>query len=227
VTGRRDEDFGIERTHALEQVDKHQPSVVLLASPNNPTGTALPLDLVTALHDSCDGIVVVDEAYAEFRRTRTPSSLTLLAHLPRLVVVRTMSKAFAFAGARLGYMAGAPDIISAVQVVRLPYHLSAVTQAVARVALAHAHELLAKVEAIRIDRDEITQWLRDQGLVVPDSDANFVLVGRFADRHAVWRGLLDRGVLVRETGPEGYLRVTVGTPDEMAAFRSAIVEVMG
>ena len=99
-----------------------------------------------------------------------------------------MSKAFAFAGARLGYMAGAPDIIAAVQVVRLPYHLSAVTQAVARVALAHAHELLAKVEAIRIDRDEITQWLRDQGLVVPDSDANFVLVGRFADRHAVWRG---------------------------------------
>jgi histidinol-phosphate aminotransferase len=227
VTGRRDEDFGIERTHALEHVNRHQPSVVLLASPNNPTGTALPLDLVTALHDSCDGIVVVDEAYAEFRRTGTPSSLTLLAHHPRLVVVRTMSKAFAFAGARLGYMAGAPDIIAAVQLVRLPYHLSAVTQAVARVALAHAHELLAKVEAIRIDRDEITQWLRDQGLVVPDSDANFVLVGRFADRHAVWRGLLDRGVLVRETGPEGYLRVTVGTPDEMAAFRSAIVEVMG
>jgi histidinol-phosphate aminotransferase len=227
VTGRRDEDFGIERTHALEQMNRHQPSVVLLASPNNPTGTALPLDLVTALHDSCDGIVVVDEAYAEFRRTGTPSSLTLLAHHPRLVVVRTMSKAFAFAGARLGYMAGAPDIISAVQVVRLPYRLSAVTQAVARVALAHAHELLAKVEAIRIDRDEITQWLRDQGLVVPDSDANFVLVGRFADRHAVWQGLLDRGVLVRETGPEGYLRVTVGTPDEMAAFRSAIVEVMG
>ena len=227
VTGRRDEDFGIERTHALEHVNKHQPSVVLLASPNNPTGTALPLDLVTALHDSCDGIVIVDEAYAEFRRTGTPSSLTLLAHHPRLVVVRTMSKAFAFAGARLGYMAAAPDIIAAVQVVRLPYHLSAVTQAVARVALAHAHELLAKVEAIRIDRDEITQWLRDQGLVVPDSDANFVLVGRFADRHAVWRGLLDRGVLVRETGPEGYLRVTVGRPDEMAAFRSAIVEVMG
>jgi histidinol-phosphate aminotransferase len=102
-----------------------------------------------------------------------------------------------------------------------------VTQAVARVALAHAHELLAKVEAIRIDRDQITQWLRDHGLVVPDSDANFVLVGRFADRHAVWRGLLNRGVLVRETGPEGYLRVTVGTPDEMASFRSAIVEVMG
>jgi histidinol-phosphate aminotransferase len=226
VTGRRDEDFGIDRPYALEQVRTHQPNVVLLASPNNPTGTALPLELVTALHDACTGIVVVDEAYAEFRRAGTPSALSLLDDHPRLVVVRTMSKAFAFAGARVGYLAAAPEIVSAVQVVRLPYHLSAVTQAVARAALAHAHELLAKVEAIRIDRDEITRWLRDQGLTVPESDANFVLMGRFADRHAVWQGLLDRGVLVRETGPEGFLRVTVGTPEEMAAFRNAVVEVL-
>jgi histidinol-phosphate aminotransferase len=226
VTGRRDEDFGIDRPYALEQVRTHQPNVVLLASPNNPTGTALPLELVTALHDACTGIVVVDEAYAEFRRAGTPSALSLLDDHPRLVVVRTMSKAFAFAGARVGYLAAAPEIVSAVQVVRLPYHLSAVTQAVARVALAHAHELLAKVEAIRIDRDEIARWLRDQGLTVPESDANFVLMGRFADRHAVWQGLLDRGVLVRETGPEGFLRVTVGTPEEMAAFRNAVVEVL-
>jgi histidinol-phosphate aminotransferase len=226
VTGRRDEDFGIDRSHALEQVAEHQPSVVLLASPNNPTGTALPLELVTALHEASTAIVVVDEAYAEFRRTGTLSALTLLHDHPRLVVTRTMSKAFAFAGARLGYLAAAAEIVSAVQVVRLPYHLSAVTQAVARVALAHAHELLAKVEAIRMDRDEIARWLRDQGLTVPESDANFVLVGRFPDRHAVWQGLLDRGVLVRETGPEGFLRVTVGTPEEMAAFRSALVEVL-
>jgi histidinol-phosphate aminotransferase len=226
VTGRRDEDFSIDRTHALDLVRTHQPSIVLLASPNNPTGTALPLELVTALHDACAGIVVVDEAYAEFRRTGTPSAIALLDDHPRLVVVRTMSKAFAFAGARLGYLAASSDVVTAIQVVRLPYHLSAVTQAVARVALAHAHELLAKVEAIRIDRDETTQWLRDLGLTVPDSDANFVLVGRFDDRHAVWQGLLDRGVLVRETGPEGYLRVTVGTPEEMAAFRHALVEIL-
>jgi histidinol-phosphate aminotransferase len=204
----------------------HEPSVVLLAAPNNPTGTALPLELVSALHESSEGLVVVDEAYAEFRRTGTPSALTLLEDHPRLVVVRTMSKAFAFAGARLGYLAAAAEIVSAVQLVRLPYHLSAVTQAVARVALAHAHELLAKVEAIRMDRDQIARWLRDQGLTVPESDANFVLVGRFADRHAVWQGLLDHGVLVRETGPDGFLRVTVGTPEEMAAFRVALVEVL-
>jgi histidinol-phosphate aminotransferase len=226
VTGRRDEDFGIDRAHALEQVREHQPSVVLLASPNNPTGTALPLELVSALHQASDGVVVVDEAYAEFRRAGTASALALLDDHPRLVVVRTMSKAFAFAGARLGYLAAAADIVSAVQVVRLPYHLSAVTQAVARVALAHAHELLAKVAVIRMDRDSIAHWLRDQGLTVPDSDANFVLFGRFADRHAVWQGLLDNGVLVRETGPAGFLRVTVGTPDEMAAFRTALVEVL-
>jgi histidinol-phosphate aminotransferase len=226
VTGRREEDFGIDPDHALEQVRRHAPSVTLLASPNNPTGTAVPLELVTALHEAVDGVVVVDEAYAEFRRAGTPSALSLLDDHPRLVVVRTMSKAFSFAGARLGYLAAAPEVVSAVQVVRLPYHLSAVTQAVARVALAHAHELLAKVEAIRIDRDEIARWLRGRGLDVPDSDANFVLVGRFSDRHAVWRGLLAHGVLVRETGPAGFLRVTVGTPEEMAAFRTALLEVL-
>ncbi|HEY9376496.1 MAG TPA: histidinol-phosphate transaminase [Jiangellaceae bacterium] len=226
VTGRRESDFSVDRTHALAQVRQHQPSIVLLASPNNPTGTALPLDIVAALHDACAGIVVVDEAYAEFRRAGTPSAISLLADYPRLVVVRTMSKAFAFAGARLGYLAAAPDIVSAVQVVRLPYHLSSVTQAVARVALAHAHELLAKVEAIRLDRDEIAEWLRGQGLTVPESDANFVLFGVFDDRHAIWQGLLDHGVLVRETGPEGFLRVTVGTPEEMAVFRDAMVEVL-
>ncbi|MBD0293329.1 MAG: aminotransferase class I/II-fold pyridoxal phosphate-dependent enzyme, partial [Jiangellaceae bacterium] len=178
------------------------------------------------LHDATDGIVVVDEAYAEFRRAGRPSALTLLDEHPRLVVVRTMSKAFSFAGARLGYLAAAAEIVSALQVVRLPYHLSAVTQAVARVALAHTHELLAKVDAIRADRDALAQWLREHGLTVPDSDANFLLVGRFADRHAVWQGLVDRGVLVRETGPQEFLRVTVGTPEEVAAFRAALLEVL-
>jgi histidinol-phosphate aminotransferase len=137
-----------------------------------------------------------------------------------------MSKAFAFAGARLGYVAAAAEIIEALQVVRLPYHLSAVTQAVARVALAHAAELLATVDAIRADRDELAAWLRGLGLTVPESDANFVLFGRFPDRHAVWQGLLDRGVLVRETGPPGWLRVSVGTPTDMAAFRGAVQEVL-
>jgi histidinol-phosphate aminotransferase len=226
LTGRRAEDFSVELGHALDQVREHRPSVVLLASPNNPTGTALPLDLVAALHDESDAIVVVDEAYAEFRRTPTASALTLLPGHGRLVVVRTMSKAFAFAGARVGYLAAAPDVVDALRVVRLPYHLSAVTQAVARVALRHANDLLARVDDIRAERDALVTWLKDRGVTVPDSDANFVLMGRFADRHAIWQGLLDRGVLVRETGPAGWLRVSIGTPEEMAAFRAALQEVL-
>ena len=226
VAGRRDVDFAIDADHALDQVRRHEPSVILLASPNNPTGTAVPLELVTALHDATAGIVVVDEAYAEFRRAGTPSALSLLADHPRVAVVRTMSKAFAFAGARLGYVAAAAEIVEALQVVRLPYHLSAVTQAVARVALAHAVELLATVDAIRADRDELAAWLRGLGITVAESDANFLLFGRFPDRHVVWQGLLDRGVLVRETGPPGWLRVSIGTPTETAAFRAAVQEVL-
>jgi histidinol-phosphate aminotransferase len=225
VLGRRAEDFAIDRAHALELIAEHRPSVVLLASPNNPTGTALDLADVQAILDATPGVVVVDEAYAEFRRSGTPSALTLLPGHPRLVVTRTMSKAFALAGGRLGYLAASSAVVDAVRIVRLPYHLSAVTQAVARVALAHADELLAAVDELRAERDRTVEWLRGVGLQVADSDANFALFGTFADRHAVWQGLLDRGVLIRETGPHGWLRVSIGTPEEMSAFRTALEEV--
>lgn len=226
VTARRDEDFQIDQDDALKAIAEHQPTVVFIASPNNPTGTAVPLGLVTALHEATDGIVVVDEAYAEFRRDGVPSALTLLETHPRLIVTRTMSKAFAFAGARLGYAAASEQIVDVLRVVRLPYHLSAVTQAVAVVALEHAAELQARVAQLRDERDALALWLRDQGLDVADSDANFVLFGRFADRHAVWQGLLDHGVLIRETGPDGWLRVSVGTPEETTAFKVALVDVL-
>ena len=222
VTVDRDAQFQVTADAALSAVRMHQPDVVLLASPNNPTGTALPLATVRAVLGAAPGMVVVDEAYAEFVRPGTPSALELLDEFPRLVVTRTMSKAFAFAGARLGYLAGHPAVVDAVQLVRLPYHLSAVTQAVARVALAHADELLARVAELRAERDGQVTWLRDAGYDVAESDANFVLFGRFADRHAVWQGLLDRGVLVRETGPDGWLRVSVGTPEENQRFRTAL-----
>jgi histidinol-phosphate aminotransferase len=171
-------------------------------------------------------MVVVDEAYAEFRRDGTPSALTLLPGRPRLVVTRTMSKAFAAAGTRLGYLAADPAVIDALLLVRLPYHLSTVTQAVARAALAHKEEPLATVQVLRKGRDELVTWLRGNGLTVADSDANFVLFGVFGDRDAVWQGLLDRGVLIRNTGPAGWLRVTVGTPEETAAFKAALTEVL-
>jgi histidinol-phosphate aminotransferase len=136
-----------------------------------------------------------------------------------------MSKAFAAAGTRLGYLAADPAVVDALLLVRLPYHLSTVTQAVARAAIASRDEPLATVEALRQSRDELVTWLRGHGLTVADSDANFVLFGVFADRDAVWQGLLDRGVLIRNTGPEGWLRVTVGTPAENDAFKQALTEV--
>ena len=138
-----------------------------------------------------------------------------------------MSKAFAFAGARLGYLASSPQVIDALRVVRLPYHLSAITQAVARAALRHTAALQAQVATLRTARDECVSWLLGQGFTVADTDANFVLFGLFDDRHAIWQGLLDRGVLIRETGPQGYLRVSIGTTEEMAAFRGALKEVTG
>jgi histidinol-phosphate aminotransferase len=219
----RRDDFTIDPDAAVTATLNTQPAVVLIASPNNPTGTAVSLPTIRAICDVARGVVVVDEAYYEFARSGTPSALELLPHYPRLAVSRTMSKAFAFAGGRLGYLAAAPAFIEALQIVRLPYHLSALTQAAARVALAHAPEMLAKVDQLRQARDDLARWLADHGLEVAESDANFLLFGRFPNRHAVWQALLDRGVLIRETGPEGWLRVSAGTPVEMQAFKDALV----
>lgn len=227
VTVPRREDFTIDLERTLQQIKLERPDVILLCSPNNPTGTSTDLGTIRAIHDACEGIVVADEAYREFARDGSRSAIELLGECPRLVVSRTMSKAFALAGGRLGYLVAAPAVVDACRIVRLPYHLSAVTQAVATTALGHADELLARVEDLRTERDNLALWLREQGLRVADSDANFVMFGQFADRHAVWQGLLDRGVLIREVGPEGWLRVSSGTAEEMAAFRTALAEVLG
>jgi len=226
VQGHREDDFSLDLDHARDLIKERQPGVVLLPSPNNPTGTALPPEAVSVLCEAAgDGIVVVDEAYGEFRRSGTPSALELLPRHRNLVVSRTMSKAFALAGARVGYLAAAPEICDAIRVVRLPYHLSAVTQAVALAALRHTPELLGRVDELRAERDATVAWLRGQGHRVADSDANFALFGTFPDRHAVWQGLVDRGVLIREVGPEGWLRVSIGTPEEMTAFKQALTQV--
>ena len=226
VSGRREDDFRLDAGHAAALVREVAPDLVFLTSPNNPTGTALPLGAIEAVCAAAPGMVVVDEAYAEFARDGTHSALTLLPGFGRLVVTRTMSKAFALAGARVGYLAAAPAVVDALLLVRLPYHLSALTQAAARAALSHAPDLLGRVAELRAERDRTVAWLRGSGLDVAESDANFVLFGGLRDRHASWQGLLDAGVLVRETGPPGWLRVTIGTPDEMAAFRCALTGVL-
>ncbi|MGQ4271513.1 histidinol-phosphate transaminase [Nocardiopsis changdeensis] len=223
----RTADFRIDVDAALAAIAGHEPSVIFLTSPNNPTGTALPIADIERIAAAAPGVVVVDEAYAEFRREGTPSALRLLADHPRLIVSRTMSKAFALAGARLGYLAAHPAVVDALQLVRLPYHLSAVTQTVALVALDHADELLGAVADLRAERDSLVEWLRAHGFTVADSDANFVLFGEFEDRTEVWKALLDHQVLIREVGPPGWLRVTVGTPQEMAAFRDSLLRVTG
>jgi len=223
VQGRRHDDFSFDFDHAAALIAEHRPSVVLLPSPNNPTGTALPHDVIGRLAELVgEGVLVIDEAYAEFRRAGTPSALELLAEHPNLVVTRTMSKAFAAAGLRLGYLAADARICDALRVVRLPYHLSATTQAVANASLEHASVLLGQVDSLRTERDALVEWLRAEGFEVADSDANFVLFGRFANRHAVWQQLLDDGVLIREVGPDGWLRVSIGTPHEMDTFKKAL-----
>ncbi|WP_433442027.1 histidinol-phosphate transaminase [Nonomuraea sp. CA-141351] len=226
ISASREEDFSIDPGKATAAIEEHQPDIVFLASPNNPTGTAQPLETIKAVLAAAKGMVVVDEAYAEFAREGTPSALTLLPAHPRLIVTRTMSKAFAMAGTRLGYLAAHPAVVEALLLVRLPYHLSTLTQAAARVALRHRAELLGSVDVLRRERDDTVAWLRSKGLAVADSDANFVLFGRFPDRHAAWEGLLERGVLIREVGPPQWLRVSIGTGEEMAAFRAALEGVL-
>lgn len=222
MDGHRTSDFGLTAEGAKAQVRVFQPDVVFLCSPNNPTGTAFDLDVIEAVASEAPGVVVVDEAYHEFARPGTPSAISLLPRFPRLIVTRTMSKAFALAGARIGYLAANPNVVEAMQVVRLPYHLSALTQAAARAALAHAPLLLGQVESIKEQRDRIVTHLRRLGLTIPDSDANFVLFGRFRDQAAVWQQLLMRGVLVRDVGLPGWLRVSAGTPAETDAFFAAV-----
>jgi len=215
--------FDLDVRSAVAQVLEHQPNIVFLCSPNNPTGTALGLDVVEAIYDAApNAIVVVDEAYAEFARAGTPSAVTLLEGRDRLVVTRTMSKAFALAGGRLGYLAAAPELTSMLRLVRLPYHLSTQTQAVACAALEHAAGLLATVEILKVQRDRIVAELRAMGLDPVPSDANFVLFGGLANEQATWQALLDEGILVRDVGLAHHLRVTAGTPQETQEFLGAM-----
>ena len=246
VTRPRREDFTLDVETAVAAISELRPAVVILASPNNPTGTALPLEDIDRILEAARGhgpmlgaeigsparasdcVVVIDEAYAEFRRPGVPSALELLGPAnPHLAVTRTMSKAFGAAGLRLGYLAADRALVDALRVVRLPYHLSAVTQAAALAALSHRDELMTQVASLRDERDALVAWLRGRGLTAHESDANFVLFGPFPDREAVWQALLDAGVLIRVVGPEGFLRASIGTPEEMERLRSALAAVIG
>ncbi len=218
VTAPRDADFRISPETAVAAIEREQPDLVFFCAPNNPTGTPVPLETIEAAYAATPGMVFVDEAYAEFMPDDAPSAITLLPGRERLIVSRTMSKAFAFAGVRVGYLAADPAVVDALRIVRLPYHLSALTQASAVAALAHADAMLAMVGDIRDQRDRMTAELRAMGYRVHESWANFVLFDGLADPAATFRALLERDILVRNVGLPGALRVTAGTAEETGYF---------
>jgi histidinol-phosphate aminotransferase len=221
LEARRADDFGLDAEMAAAEITEYRPDVVFVASPNNPSGQSVSLQDLRRLLDAIDtGILILDEAYGEF--SSAPSAIGLVEEYPtKLVVTRTMSKAFAFAGGRLGYLIAAPAVIDAMLLVRLPYHLSALTQAAARAALRHADDTLASVAALVAERERVTDALSRMGFRVIGSDANFVLFGEFADAPATWRRYLDAGILIRDVGIPGYLRATTGLPDENDALLAA------
>ena len=203
------------------------PDVAFVCSPNNPTGNAQSLDAIHSVADEAGGLVIVDEAYVDFGGE---SALSLVAEHPNVAIVRTFSKSFAMAGARIGYVLTSPDVVADLERVRLPYHLSALTQTAALVALRHADEANAALDALRTERDRIVRELSAiDGVTVFPSQANFVLFRPPGDAKDVWRQLLDRGVLVRDLTQvvDGGLRVTAGTTHEVDLFLKAMEEVLG
>ncbi|MEV3856189.1 histidinol-phosphate transaminase [Streptomyces sp. NPDC050095] len=225
VSAPRRDDFSLDVPAAIEAIRTHRPHVVFITSPNNPTGNAVEPADVLALYEAAGrgAMVIVDEAYTEF--SHGDSLLSLLDGRPNLVISRTMSKAFGAAGLRLGYLAADPAVVDAVQLVRLPYHLSAVNQATALAALEYTDTLLGYVEQLKSERDRLVAELTGLGFDVTVADANFIQFGVFQDPHAVWQLVLDRGVLIRDNGVPGRLRVSVGTPEENDAFLDAAREV--
>ena len=228
VDGERNPDFTLNLSAAINQVKDIKPALTFVTTPNNPTGTAITISEIEELAKAAatiNGLLIVDEAYAEFSNEK--SAITLIGKYPNLLVSRTMSKAFAFAGARLGYLAANKSVVDAIQLVRLPYHLSALTQAAAEVALDFQDELLAEVAKLASDRDELSQALVKLGLNVVPSDANFILFSGFKlSSNELWQKLLADGVLIRDVGLPGYLRVTIGNDAENQSFLKALEKAL-
>jgi histidinol-phosphate aminotransferase len=222
IGAERDDDFEISPETAVKAIEANNPDIVIFCSPNNPTGTPLSLETIAAAYDATDKIVIVDEAYAEFAPAGEATALSLLPGRGRLIVTRTMSKAFAFAGARLGYLAADPAVTDALRLVRLPYHLSSLTQAAAVAALAHADEMLAMVDDIKLQRDRIADTLTQLGYWPWPTWSNFVLFGGVDDPHAVFETPLEQGIIIRDLGIPGHLRVSAGTAAETSAFLDAM-----
>jgi histidinol-phosphate aminotransferase len=228
IDGKRNADFSLNTTEAVTEIQKQKPTLTFVTTPNNPTGGAVKIAEIQLLADACKavgGLLVVDEAYAEFSQEK--SAVTLIANNPHVIVIRTMSKAFAFAGARVGYLVSDVAVKDAMMIVRLPYHLSALTQAAAQVAIDHRAELLGGVATLIAARESVVKALGDMGLTTITSSANFVLFTGFKqEAPQLWAALLEKGVLIRDVGLSGYLRVTIGNEAENTLFISALKELI-
>ena len=228
IDGKRNADFTLNAGDAVAEIQKHKPTLTFITTPNNPTGGALTIDEIQQLADACKavgGLLVVDEAYAEF--SQEISAVTLIKNNPHVIVIRTMSKAFAFAGARVGYLVSDVAVKDAMMIVRLPYHLSALTQAAAQVAIDHRTELLGGVATLIAARESVVKALGDMGLTTIASSANFVLFSGFKqEAPQLWAALLEKGVLIRDVGLSGYLRVTIGNEAENTLFVTALKELI-
>jgi len=236
VTASRPEGWTLDVPSVEVALDREDVDIALLCSPNNPTGAAEPLKVIEHLLQRVP-LVVVDEAYIEFARPEA-SARSLLDEHQNLVITRTFSKAWRLAGARLGYLLAHASVVEGLHKVRLPYHLSSPSQLLGLAALRSSDATLEAVEAIKRERQAITEGLRGMGITAYASDANFVLFevdaagGEAGEATTVlWESLLSRGVLVRSYAKDpllsNCLRVTAGTPEETSAFLEAIEEVVG
>ena len=225
VDGKRRSDFSLDIDSAITQIAQVVPALTFITTPNNPTGEAISIDNIEKIAQVVPGLLVVDEAYAEFSDQR--SAVTLIEKYPQIVVIRTMSKAFSFAGARVGYLLAHPSVVDAMMLVRLPYHLSTLTQGAALVALDFKDELLSGVAVLKAERDRVASSLREMALTVLPSQANFLLFSGFqTSSPQLWQEMLDRGILIRDVGLSGYLRTTIGTGAENDKFLHALRECL-
>lgn len=234
ITVPRQSNYHLNTAGLIAAIKKYRPSVVVVASPNNPTGEITAVEELERIlrvaqqygpqtqSGKKQALLVVDEAYAEFRPESCKTAVSLLESYPNLVISRTLSKSFAMAGLRLGYLAASEAVIYDLMRVRLPYHLSALSQAAAIAALDFKMAQSEQIKELCQRRQELEKWLIERGFTVADSDANFLLFGCFKDRHLAFKVLLEQGVLIREVGPDGFLRATIGTATEDAQLREAL-----
>ncbi len=227
IAGTRRQDFSIDLESAVQQILKEAPSIVFVTTPNNPSGTATSIEDIekfAVAAGKVGALLVVDEAYAEFSAEK--SAAVLMEEYPHVVSSRTMSKAFAFAGVRLGYLVGHPSVIDASLVTRLPYHLSALTQAAAEVAIDNCDLMQSGIDDLLSEREMLSRGLATLGWRALESSANFLLFTGF-DKPSkdVWNEFLKKGILIRDVGLEGYLRVTVGTQAENQRFLTVASEI--